>query len=65
MKEEFCLDRTAFKATNAKDADNHVADWKDKTPAQRMEAAFFLICHAYGINAGTRIDKTVFSMKKR
>ena len=65
MEEKFRLDRTAFKATNAKDADDHVTEWRNKTPRERMEAAFFLICNAYGIDAKTQMDKTVFSMRKR
>ncbi len=65
MEQKFRLDRTAFKATNAKNADDHVAEWLDKTPRERLEAAFFLIGHAYGVNAQTKLDRTVFSKRKR
>ncbi len=65
MEHKFRLDRSAFKATNVKDADNHVCDWKDKTPWQRLEAAWFLINHAYGIDSKTKLDRTVFSKRKR
>ena len=63
--EKFRLDRTAFKATNAKDADDHVTEWKDKTPFERLEAAWFLINQAYGTTSKTKLDRTVFSKRRR
>lgn len=65
MEQKFRLDRTAFKATNAKDADDHVTEWKDKTYMERLEAAWFLINQMYGTTAKTPLDRTVFSMRKR
>ena len=65
MEEKFRLDKTAFKATNAKDADDHVTEWKDKTPWERLEAAWVLINQAYGTDSKTRIDRTVFSKRRR
>ncbi len=65
MEEKFRLDKTVHKATNVKDADDHVTEWKDKTPWERLEAAWFLINHAYGTDASTRLDRTVFSKRKR
>ena len=65
MEQKFRLDRTIFKATNAKDADDHVTDMKDKTYIERLEAAWFLINQVYGTNSKTRLDRTVFSQRKR
>ena len=65
MEEKFRLDRTAFKASTVKEADDHVTEWADKTPWERLEAAWFLINHAYGVDATTRLDRTVFSKRKR
>jgi hypothetical protein len=65
MEEKFRLDRAAFKATNVKDADDHVTEWRNKTPFERLEAAFFLINHAYGTDSKTRVDRTVFAKRKR
>ena len=65
MERNFRLDGSALKATNAKDADDHVTDWSNKTPFERLEAAFFLINHAYGVNSKTRLNRTVFSKRKR
>ena len=59
------MDKTAFQATNAEDANNHVRDWKDKTPLERLEAAWFLIKHAYGIDDNAKVDRTVFSKRTR
>ena len=58
------MDRTAFKATNAKYADDHVTYWKDKTYKERLEAAWVLINQVYGTTSKTKLDRTVFSKKK-
>jgi len=65
MSEEFRMDKTAFKATNAEDADDHVSEWRNKSLTERLNAAWFLIRHAYGAEAEKPMDKTVFSMRKR
>ena len=65
MEKKFRLDRTAFKATNVKDADDHVTDMKNKTYIERLEAAWFLINQVYGTNSKTRLDRNVFSQRKR
>ena len=65
MESKFRLDRSAFKATNANNAGDHVTDWSNKTPFERLEAAFFLINHSYGVNSKTRLNRTVFSKRRR
>jgi len=65
MEQKFRLDRTAFKATNAEDANDHVSDMKDKTYWERLEAAWFLINQVYGTTSETKLDRTVFSHRKR
>jgi hypothetical protein len=65
MQQEFRLDRTAFQATTAKEADEHVKYWKNRPYSERLKAAYYLIVHAYGINSDTRLDKSVFSKRKR
>jgi hypothetical protein len=62
MQQKFRLDKTAFEAN---DADNHIKYWKDKSYSERLQAAWFLIQHAYGIDNKTRMDKTVFEKRKR
>jgi hypothetical protein len=65
MEQKFRLDKTAFKATDAAGADNHVADWENKSYKERLEAAWFLINQVYGTTPQTRLDRTVFSKRKR
>jgi hypothetical protein len=64
MKDKFRMDKTAFAAKSFKEADDHVTEWKNKTPWERLEAAFFLINHAYGVTSKTKLDRTVFSKRK-
>jgi hypothetical protein len=65
MGSDFRLDRTAFQATTAEDAANHIKYWRTKTHKERLEAAWFLITHAYRIEKNTRLDRTAFSKRKR
>jgi len=65
MDNKFRLDRTAFKATNAAEADDHVTYWKDKSYKERLEAAWMLINQVYGTTSETKLDRTVFSKRKR
>jgi hypothetical protein len=62
----FRLDKTAFKVQTFKEADNDRAYWLSKTPAERLQAAWYLTCAAYGLdpNKKHRMDKTVYSVKK-
>ena len=52
------------KATNAKDADDYVTYWKDKTYKERLAAAWVLINQVYGTTSKTKLDRTVFSKRK-
>ncbi len=61
----FRLDRSVFKATDAASASNHTADWKDRSYADRLAAAWFLIRHAYRLDGNIKMDRTVFAKRKR
>ena len=65
MDNKFRLDRTAFKATTAEEADNHVAYWRTRPVSERLAAGFYLINQAYGTTNQTKLDRTVFSARKR
>ena len=65
MDQKFRMDRTAFKAMTAAEADDHVTYWKDKSPRERLEAACYLINQAYGTTPQTKLDRTIFSKRKR
>ena len=61
------LDRTKFKAGIAENQTNDREYWLNKTPKERLAAAWYLICSAYGLEyrADHKLDRTVFSMRKR
>lgn len=63
----FRLDKTAFKSGKIADQNNNVAYWLNKTPIERLEAAWFLTCHAYGIDYKDppKLDKMKFSKRSR
>ncbi|CAN5345339.1 hypothetical protein BH09BAC1_BH09BAC1_26320 [soil metagenome] len=59
------LDRTAFKIQTFEEADNNRDYWLSKTPEERMAAAWYLTCCAYGIDYKNppRLDRECFSMR--
>ncbi len=60
------LDKTFGKSQSFEEADDNRAYWLQKEPAERLQAAWYLTCCAYGISWSNppRMDKTVFSMRK-
>ncbi len=62
----FRLDRSAFKIQTYEAAANTQKFWLNKSPKERFEAAWYLICIAYNmdINNQKKLDRTVFSMRK-
>jgi uncharacterized protein (UPF0262 family) len=62
----FKFDRKAFAIQTFEESDKTTEYWRSKTPKERFEAAYYLICQAYNIDPENppRIDKTVFSMRK-
>lgn len=44
---------------NYKEADNHIAYWKGKTPIERPNAACFIINTIFGITPKSKINKAV------
>lgn len=61
------LDKTAFKQTKLEDQGNNRAYWMSRTPAERLAAAWYLTCRAYGIdpNNPPKMDKSLFRIKSR
>jgi uncharacterized protein (UPF0262 family) len=69
MKTEnpFKLDKTAFsKRKHGDEMAENRAFWLSKTPAERLNAAYHLICAAYNLDWRERnpMDKTAFSKRK-
>ena len=62
----YSLDKTAFKAQTFAEADNTREYWLAQPPHERLRAAYWLICQIHGIdyNNPTRLDRTIFSMRK-
>jgi hypothetical protein len=62
----FRLDRNSFKIQTHEESSNTLSYWLSKSPEERFEAAWYLICIAYNIDLKNppRLDRTVFSMRK-
>ncbi len=60
------LDRSAFKISDFREAENNRAYWLKKTPDERLAAAWYLIASAWNLdyNNPPRLDRSVFSMRK-
>ena len=65
MKEER-LDKTVFSILTFEQADNSVEFWLQKTPDERIRAAYVLSLRAFGYDPENepRMDRSVFSMGK-
>lgn len=65
--EAYPLDRTSFKIQTFEAARQNRSYWMAKSPRERLEAAWYLICSAYNIeySSGHRLDRTAFSMRKQ
>lgn len=59
---EFKLDRIAFKASKADEQVNYGEEYKDKSPWELLEIAFYLNSLAYGFSLDNppKMDKTAF-----
>jgi len=60
------LDRQAFSIQTFETADNHRAYWLSKSPRERLEAAWYLICSAWNLDPAspTTMDRSQFSIRK-
>ncbi len=65
--EEKRLDRNAFKRQTAEEASRTTAWWRQQSAAERLRSAYHLSLRAYGYDPAhePRLDRTVFSMRKR
>jgi hypothetical protein len=65
--DHFRLDRTAFNIKSHQEAANQRAYWMQKTPGERLAAAWYLICAAYNLDIQNppQIDRSAFVIKKR
>lgn len=61
---KYRMDKTAFKIQTLEEADDHYGPWKDKSTSERLDAASYLICMAFGVKPTTKLDRTKFSKRK-
>ncbi len=61
---KYRMDKTAFKVQTFEEADNHYGDWEKKSYSERLDAAFYLISRAFGVQPSTKLDRTIFSKRK-
>lgn len=62
--ENFKMDRTVVSKSTFIEADDHVTFYKDKTPAERLAAANYIINSIYKTNGYAKVDKTIVSSRK-
>jgi len=64
VPQKYRMDKTVFKIQTFEEADNHYGKWVNKSYSERLDAAFYLICTAFGIKPSTKLDRTAFSKRK-
>lgn len=64
MSAKFKMDRTIGRGVSFDVAKDHVTYWNDKSPNERLEAAWYLIGITYGVDSKTRLARKVFSKRK-
>ncbi len=63
-QEEYKLDRSVLRSMTFEEADDHVSDWNNKTPEERLNAACFLIHQIFGTTPEDKVDISFFDKRK-
>lgn len=58
------MDRTVVSKSSFKEADDHVTFYKDKTPKERLEAAYYLIKYVFQKDEHYKMDKSITYSRK-
>jgi len=60
------LDRKAFTIQSVESAANQRAYWLSKSPAERLAAAWYLVCAAWNLDTAVpqRMDRMQFSIRQ-
>lgn len=63
---KYKLDRNAFSMGSQETKESAIKYWRKKTPAERLQVAFYLNSVAYNFNLTKPpvMDRTVFTMRK-
>lgn len=64
---KYRMDKTAFTVRSFEEADDAMRDYSSHTPRERLHIYWYLtsIAYKFDLNDPPKMDKTVFSMKKR
>ena len=63
-KKIYSMDRSVVKGSSYSEADDHVNDWQDKSPLERLNAACFIINNIFNVTPQTKMDKTKVTPRK-
>ena len=62
--EHFKMNRSVTSKSTLRDADDHVTFYKDKSPAERLQAACFIINAIFQNPTNAKVDRTIISSHK-
>jgi hypothetical protein len=63
-EKKYKLDRTVLQSMTFEEADDHVTYWKNKTEAERLNAACFLINQIFHTSPDDKIDLSFTDKRK-
>ena len=63
-EDKYRLERTVIKSMTAEEADDHVTYWNNKTEAERLNAACFIINQIFGVTPFDKIDFSYADKRK-
>jgi poly-beta-hydroxyalkanoate depolymerase len=58
------MDRSIVSKSSYEEADNHTNFYDDKTPKERLEAAYYIIKHVFQKDENYKMDKTITYSRK-
>ena len=58
------MDRKELKSMTFEEADDHVSYWQNKTAAERLNAACFIINQIFGTSSFTKVDVNFTDKRK-
>ena len=66
LKQMFQFDRTSSQTFKADDHSNDLNYWQERSPLEKLQAAYYLNASAYGFIDGKepRLDRTCFSARR-
>jgi hypothetical protein len=62
--DQYKLERSELKSMTFEEADDHVTYWNDKTEAERLNAACFIINRIFGVTPYDKVDFSYTDKRK-